>query len=52
MKAITILALALSLPLIFTTHGLPFFIGCCGIFVTLISTISIVATKLEKKKIF
>jgi hypothetical protein len=52
MKAITILALALSLFLVFTTHGIPFVIGCYGIFVTLVSTISIVAAKLEKKKSF
>jgi len=50
MKAITILALALSLTLVFTTHGFPFVIGCYGIFVTLVSTISIAAAELEKKK--
>jgi hypothetical protein len=50
MKAITILALALSLFLVFNTHGLPFVIGCYGIFVTLVSTISIAAAELEKKK--
>jgi hypothetical protein len=49
MKAITILALTLSLYLVFATHGFPFVIGCYGIFVTLVSTISIVAAEFEKK---